>query len=234
VFEASLVVVIAVVSWMLAGVALLGKIVHSMYVRQKSGVRVPHYEGPLIGGVVSLTVAPMVYLLAGAGALGIPAIFGAVCLIAWFSARARDKRGNSPSGSMSFREKSALIVLLTNIVVFGLYFVKTWDASLAQAVPVFFKTVGLAISVLILSHIVAAVHSREEEIDRAADERDKLIDLCSTRNAHYVLLAGAWLVPVLAITAAGPLVVANAALAVLVASAIVLHGSQIWYYRLGL
>jgi hypothetical protein len=237
VFEASAVVVIGVALWMMAGVALLGKLVHSFYVRHKKGVDVPHYEGPLVGALVSLSIAPLVYLLSGEQnrwVVAIPTVFGGVCLFAWLSGRVLTKQGRERAAAISFREKSALIVLLTNVIVFGLYFWKTRDATLAQAVPVFFKTIGLAISVLIASHILAAVHSRKEDIDAAADERDKLIDLFSTRNAHYILLIGAWLIPVLAILPMDPLVVANSALAVLVASAIVMHGSQIWYYRLGL
>jgi hypothetical protein len=237
VFEASAVVVIGVALWMMAGVALLGKLVHSFYVRHRKGIDVPHYEGPLVGAVVSLTIVPLVYLLSGkhnTWVVAIPTVFGGVCLFAWLSGRVLTRQGRERAAAISFREKSALIVLLTNVIVFGLYFWKTRDATLAQAVPVFFKTIGLAISVLIASHILAAVHSRKEDIDAAADERDKLIDLFSTRNAHYILLIGAWLIPVLAILPMDPLVVANSALAVLVASAIVMHGSQIWYYRLGL
>jgi hypothetical protein len=237
VFEASSVVVTGVALWMLGGAVLLGKLVYSFYVRHKRGVHVPHYEGPLVGAVVSLSVAPLVYLLSeeqNTWVGAIPTVFGGVCLFAWLSGLALSKQGKERASTISFREKSALIVLITNVIVFGLYFWKTWDATLAQVIPVFFKTIGIAISVLIASHIIVAVHSSKEDIDAAADERDKLIDLFSTRNAHYVLLIGAWLIPVLAIQSMEPLVVANSALAVLVASAIVLHGSQIWYYRLGL
>lgn len=237
VFESSSVVLLAAALWMAGGLALLGKLVHSFYVRHKNGVDVPHYEGPLVGAVVSLSITPLVYLLSeeeNSWAAAIPTVFGGVCLFAWLSGRVLTKQGRERAAAISFREKSALIMLLTNVIVFGLYFWKTWDATLAQAAPFFFKTIGLAISVLIASHILAAVHSRKEDIDAAADERDKLIDLFSTRNAHYVLLIGAWLIPVLAILPMDPLVVANSALAVLVASATVLHGSQIWYYRLGL
>lgn len=138
--------------------------------------------------------------------------------------------------SMSFREKSAAAILVTNVVVFGNYFVDNWDASVAHALWAFFRAVGVSISVLIAAHIAIAIHSRlrKEDPDAAADERDKMIDLFSIRNAHYVLLVGAWIIPTIALLEYPPLVVANSALAVLVASALVLHGSQIAYYRFGL
>lgn len=235
--ETSPVVVIAVALWMAAGLALLGKIILSMVRRSRAGTDVPPHEGPLIGGVAALTMAPLAWLLAGAEAdwAGmIPAIIGALCLGAWLSGRrhARTKPADGTRG-MSFREKSAAIVLLTNLAVFGTYFLKTWDASLSEAVPIFFKSVGLSISVLIGAHILVAVHSRSEDVDRERDERDKLIDLFSTRNAHYVLLVGAWIIPVLALMQFAPLLIANSALAVLVCSGIVLHGSQVAYYRFG-
>jgi hypothetical protein len=238
VFEADPVVVIAVALWMMGGMTLLGKVVHSMYVRHKAGIVVEPYEGPLIGGVVALSVAPLVYVLSGnlfAWGGAIPAVAGVLLIGLWLSGRRRARTQRTEgSRAMSFREKSAAVVLLTNLVVFGWYFAKTWDASLAAAVPVFFKAVALSISVLIGAHILIAVHSRAEDVDAKEDERDKMVDLFSTRNAHYVLLVGAWLVPVLAIQAAAPLVIANTALAVLVATALVSHGSQIVYYRFGI
>lgn len=233
--EASPVVVIAVALWMPGGVALLWKIIHSMHRRRKAGAVTEPYEGPLIGGVVSLSIAPLVYVIAGEDARWaalIPATIGTLCIGAWLSGKRHARRRGLESG-MSFRERSALIILATNVLVFGNYFLNNWDASLAQALPAFLKAVGLSISVLIGAHIAIAAHSRNEDVDREADERDKMIDLFSIRNAHYVLLVGAWLVPLLALKAMPPLTVANTALAVLVASALVLHGSQVIYYRYG-
>ena len=137
--------------------------------------------------------------------------------------------------SMSFREKSAAAILVTNVLVFGNYFLDNWDAPVPHALWAFYKAVGVSISVLIAAHIAIAIYShlRKEDPDAAADERDKMIDLFSIRNAHYVLLVGAWFIPMIALMQYPPLTVANTALAVLVASAIVLHGSQVAYYRFG-
>lgn len=135
---------------------------------------------------------------------------------------------------MSFREKSAAVVVATLIVVYGGYFAWAFTGPRPQddTVGALVTAALLVILVTIVSHVALAIGYRREARE-GRDERDTLIGWRAGRNAYYVLMAGVWVIPTLAVMHAGKGAYANAFVALLMASEIANYGSRIYYYRTG-
>ncbi len=208
--------------------------------RRKRGMA-PLESGFLAVGLLFLGLAPamslVVYLLGGSSSIWGGSVQLLAALVFFAAAgRARWQR-RSPRDDQSrttFREKSAALILVTLGVVFAGYFAGTWNASLAEAVPAFIGSIAVIVAIMIVGHIaIALFHTPFGEIEQTRDDRDRQVDLLSVRNAHYILAAGIWIVPILAILSFSPLIVANAALAIIVLSESAYYGSLVAYYRFG-
>lgn len=105
---------------------------------------------------------------------------------------------------LSFHEKSVIVSLLTSTVVYAVFAVLVWQRYQAgsfdaASVLVFWgRALLILIGVQILFQVVAqillaishAIVTREEEDPSFEDERDKLIELKSTRNQFVVFGVG--------------------------------------------
>src|SRR5687768_10156906 len=104
---------------------------------------------------------------------------------------------------MSYQEKKSIANLISSVLIFGCYSWYVWENQLsgnpaAADLPAFWASVILVlIPVSIVAKIVITIISTilyriaTNEIEPSfMDERDKLIELKSTRNSHYVFVAG--------------------------------------------
>lgn len=103
---------------------------------------------------------------------------------------------------MSIQEKRNVVTIISDLVISGIYFwyvfhshpeanmntdelLKFWASTLLILIPV--KIVGFIIIHIVFS-ILNTIATKEKEPIK--DERDKLIELKSARNAQYVFGAG--------------------------------------------
>jgi hypothetical protein len=194
-----------------------------------------------VGGMVFLALAPsmslLTYVMSEAQTIfggSVHLLVAAVFFTAAFRARRQRLDANAARSGMTFREKSAALISATLCLVFVSYFARTWNATFDAAVPVFIGSIVLIVVIMIIGHIVIALlHSPLDEVEAASDERDRQIELHSVRNAYYALAVGIWIVLVLAVSSARPMVIANTALAVVVLAEVVKYGSLLGYYRFG-
>ena len=192
-------------------------------------------------GILLLAIAPCVALIVFAFGEttsflggGIQIVFALILFGGSYRARRHRLNPTDSESSMSFREKSSILVLAALVVVFLGYFARTLGATLAVAIPEFIGSVVLLILIMIVGHIVIAVyHSPLDEVDEAMDERDSAIELRSVRNAYYTMVIGFWAIPVLLILSFPALIIANTWFAILVLSEVVKYGSVVAYYRFG-
>jgi hypothetical protein len=139
--------------------------------------------------------------------------------------------------SMTFREKRALISLLALWIVgvayaFGLR--RGIPQNLIAADLGLVTAWILASAILIISYIALVIAVGTKEARRPSDERDRLVQLASQRNAGWVGTVGLWLVMYLAMSATPHSMIAWAALALFLLGQIVMYGSELFYYRRGL
>lgn len=138
---------------------------------------------------------------------------------------------------MTFPEKSTLTMTALLVLVFGWYFaVVLGPVAGSPARDIAFTAVMIVASVVLailaaVSHIVLAVVYRKQA--HAHDERDRLIDLRSTRIAAYVLAAGVFLGIGLAMARAGGFWIAQALIATLVIAEITDGITKLTLYRRG-
>lgn len=134
----------------------------------------------------------------------------------------------------SFEEKSAWILLISKIVVFGVYFwiaarLSARGAPLEAFVPLFIVVVALLVAALAAGHIIAAAIQRPE----GTDERDRLISWRAESNASPVLGGGVLVgISVLILTGRDALT-ANVLLLALVLTEVLKSLFRIVYYRRG-
>lgn len=139
--------------------------------------------------------------------------------------------------SMSFREKRALISLLALWIVFVVY-----AFGLRRGVPqsLIAADLGLVIAwvlatgIMIVSYIALVIAVGPREARRPSDERDRLVQLASQRNAGWVGTVGLWLLMYLAMSATPHPLIAWAAMGLFLLGQLVLYGSELFYYRRGL
>ena len=111
---------------------------------------------------------------------------------------------NDNEDGLAYQEKSVIVSLLTSTLVYALFAVLVWQRYRAESfdaasVLVFWgRALLILIGMQILFQVVAqillaishAIVTREEEDPALEDERDKLIELKSTRNQFIVFGVG--------------------------------------------
>jgi hypothetical protein len=152
---------------------------------------------------------------------------------------------------MSFREKTAWISLGVTALVWGGYFASVWrelaapDPSSGDILGLFVRAVILTV-VLEVALAIAVAVAAPKAANSPADERERLIELRSTRIAYGVLSVGAVTVALAspALAAAGPhllndrlddtvLITANGILLALIAAEVVKSAAQVFAFRRG-
>lgn len=139
--------------------------------------------------------------------------------------------------SMSFREKRALISLLALWIVgvvfaFGLR--RGIPGSLFAADAGLIAAFVLLAGIMIISYIALVIAVGPKEARQPSDERDRLVQLASQRNAGWVGTAGLWLILELAMTRTPHPIIAWSAVGLFLLGQIVMYGSELFYYRRGL
>jgi hypothetical protein len=139
-------------------------------------------------------------------------------------------------GTMSFREKSALVTFVLLLIVAVGYAGLALRFPPPNVVVAAVSLVGAMIlftGIMIVSQISLIVAVGLREASRPSDERDRMVMLASRRNAGWVGALGLWLILWLAVTAASHLTIAYAAIGLFVLAELVMYGSQLVYYRRG-
>ncbi len=142
--------------------------------------------------------------------------------------------------TMSFRETSAWISLVSLLAVFGFYFAVVGQAIDAEPEPILFLgeyigAVVLLVIVQVTLAIIAAVATRASggEVEAALDEREKLIELKAGRFGYAIVLGGAVMVTGAISLGLPGYWTANALVLAVALGELVRFGAQIVYYRLG-
>lgn len=138
---------------------------------------------------------------------------------------------------MTYREKSAWLMLFAFAVTYGPYFAIVGSGVLPKAplpdfhqLGLFAKTVVAQIVILIIGHVVLAARS-PREVRAAADERDRAIEQRALTAAYYVLFFGMIVVGcIMPFTDRGWRIV-NSALFMIVAAELVHYGVTVVSYR---
>lgn len=137
---------------------------------------------------------------------------------------------------MSFREKIAVLTLIANVLIYGMYFGNTAKAALAGEAVLnaghMISTIVLLIVVMIVGTIIVS-STAPKDADAPADERDQLISMRSDQIAGYVVSAGAGGSLVLALAGFPVFWMANLVLLALVAGEIVKSVACLIGYRKG-
>lgn len=139
--------------------------------------------------------------------------------------------------SMSFREKRALISLLAVGIVcigYGIAFWRHPPVSPLAAVPGMFGALILLTGIMIISSLGLAIGVGFREAGRPSDERDRLVQLASQRNAGLIGIIGLWGIPWFMINPSPRAMVICASLGFFMLSLIVQYASELYYYRRGL
>lgn len=166
-----------------------------------------------------------------AGGVGLVVAF--VLFAASLAARRERDQATVALSWMTFREKSAVLVLASLCLVSASYFARTWNATFEVAIAALIGSIILFIVIQVIGHILLGLsHTPHDEIEEAPDERYRKVELYSIRNSHWALACVFWVILVLAFVAQ-PLTVAQTALAVMVLSEVVYYGSILAYYRFG-
>jgi H+/Cl- antiporter ClcA len=138
---------------------------------------------------------------------------------------------------MSFREKSAWINFVL-LLAFGIYFgnvaAHLLDPARSHAnyLQLFVLLVVAIVVLEIITHAVIAFRS-PREARTPIDERERLIELRSTRPAFYVLLVGAFLSVGTIHMGASTWVLAHCVLFAIWIAELTRYGSQLYHYRRG-
>jgi len=99
---------------------------------------------------------------------------------------------------MTYQEKSLWVSLVSTVVIFGIYFFQAFSVMSDPArsgqtlITYFIIAVVAAIVVQIATQVWFAMTDRKA-VEAGMDERDKSIDLKTTRRAYYVLVFGIWI-----------------------------------------
>jgi amino acid transporter len=133
----------------------------------------------------------------------------------------------------SFQEKSLLLVFLSLIVVFCLYFAFVLPAESGRVLPhqvaLFAAVIVLFVVIQVVGHVVLALVDRRHE----TDERDRIIELKGTRNGAYVLGVGVFVSICVALVTEGNFLFTHVLLAFWVLAHLVEIGSQLVLYQRG-
>lgn len=138
---------------------------------------------------------------------------------------------------MSFREKSAWITFVL-LLAFGIYFgnvaAHLFDPARPHAnyLQLFVLLVAAIVVLEIITHAVIAFRS-PREARTPIDERERLIELRSTRPAFFVLLVGAFLSVGTIHMGASTWVLAHCVLFAIWIAELTRYGSQLHQFRRG-
>ncbi|HWA03493.1 MAG TPA: hypothetical protein VG819_08195 [Rhizomicrobium sp.] len=139
---------------------------------------------------------------------------------------------------MSFREKGAWIVVLTNLGVYGFYFLAL-AAALAEGrvdhahfIGLLARSIALLVCLIVTLHVAVAILA-PRDANAPRDEREKLIALKGARAAYFVLAATAVAAIWEIIVGLDTFLLANVLFFGLVAAEVVQNGIQILHYRRG-
>lgn len=131
---------------------------------------------------------------------------------------------------MTFREGSAALTVGAVLAGFGLFAWQVMQIGGAGGFAVGVISALALITVLaIAGHIVLAIAHRPEK----EDERDRAIDLRSTRNAYIVICVLTWLAPWFAIVTGNAFLAAMSFLGSFLVAEFVRVASRLYYYRIG-
>jgi hypothetical protein len=161
----------------------------------------------------------------------------AVAVIAYLAGlRARKARLNPsavPVSSMPFQQKSATLMLMTLVVVYGVYAWLTLQMP-GLVLPLFFAAAVLVSVIATVGHVgMALLHVPNDGLNTPADQRDRAAERYAASRAYYVLALGLWIVPVVSVMKMNLLVVANTAFLFIVLAEIVKYASIVRYYWRG-
>ena len=139
--------------------------------------------------------------------------------------------------SMSFREKRAVIGLLALWIVGIGYGVSLWlrpPPTLFVALPGVLLAFLLLTSIMPISLFALMIAVGLKEAQRPSDERERLEQLASQRNAGRVAIVGQRGIPFFMLNPTPRLMVIYAALGFFLLGLIVQYASELYYYRRGL
>lgn len=152
-------------------------------------------------------------------------------------AAAAEINPESAYSGMPLREKYAILFVCINSLVFGLYFSQVWNLNLLQAFPLFIALLVLTIVLSIVGTIAISLsHSPISEVEEAApsfDERDRQVNLLSSRNAYFFIAPALVLLMIILIAGLAIPKVVHLGLAILIIAELVKNGSQVFYYHFG-
>ncbi len=140
--------------------------------------------------------------------------------------------------SLSFREKSAWISLVSTVLLFGYYYGVALPTLLRRTddhTSIFSHLVGVVILLIIIQvvlHIAVAV-SNLKDAQEGADERDRLIQLKATRVSYTVLVLGAWGTILIMFKASSPLILGHLILFFFVLAELAGYTTRLIQYRRG-
>lgn len=132
---------------------------------------------------------------------------------------------------MSFKEKSAWIMLVALIWIFGRYAWSLYQAGSfgAGTTAVMIVTIVVFVVIIVIAHIAAATFS-PKSANEAEDERDRLIELKAESLSGFVL-GSAVFGALAAALLRGDYLIANILFLGLAASEIVKNAWQVMLYR---
>lgn len=145
---------------------------------------------------------------------------------------------------MEYQEKRTLVSLISTLAVSAGYFayvlqrveegnpseeLRFWAAVILIFVPV---QVISKVAVFVVFSIFNYIATQEEEPD-IVDERDRLIELKSTRNFYHVFMAGFMLSMGLLVLEVSVTTMFTFLLAAIVVAGAIMDLSQLYYYRRG-
>ena len=139
---------------------------------------------------------------------------------------------------MSFREKSAWISLLANVVIYGAYFVSVAPALMRGDVGrlsmfgMFAEsTIAFVVVIVVLTVMTAVLAPKDASAPQ--DEREKQISLKGSAAAYYVMAPGVVVALAGAFLGFSGVLVANALFLTLVLAETFKDATQIFLYRRG-
>jgi len=148
---------------------------------------------------------------------------------------------------MSFQEKRSVVSLISNILIFVLYYLQTfhyyqqgnltpadefsfWGAAILLFIPI---SIVIKIVIHILFSIINTIATKEKE-PSFSDELDKLIDLKATRNLCYAFLTGFFLAMGSLVLKMPSIIMFNLLLFSIILAGITLDISKLYYHRKGI
>ncbi len=141
--------------------------------------------------------------------------------------------------NLSYREKIIWISLISTTLIFGYYFFSAFkvfnDPEVANEtlIGLFIGLVIWIIIIQIILQILFAIANKKEAL-KGEDERDKLIELKSTRVSYYILVLGVWFSVFSILTISSTFILANLIMFFFILAEIVGYITQLVYYRKGI